>query len=135
MRISDWSSDVCSSDLRLFEFADDGRLESIARVATAEHRESGWLLRGVKRTYFENNSVTQTEVMEEHWTSQLDPAALADSASNHWRQHYMSARDLRSGINYRKHTGLEATEFAQHHRRRRLYQLTVLDLLDTKRLV
>src|SRR3546814_7855304 len=103
MRISDWSSDVCSSDLdmavaqfsglwaregdiflnaqngqehadgkdawlelndvRLFEFADDGRLESIARVATAEHRESGWLLRGVKRTYFENNSVTQTEVM------------------------------------------------------------------------
>src|SRR3546814_10435658 len=27
-------------DVRLFEFADDGRLESIARVATAAHRAS-----------------------------------------------------------------------------------------------
>src|SRR3546814_15250200 len=77
MRISDWSSDVCSSDL--------------------------------------NNSVTQTEVMEEHWTSQLDAAALAASASNLWRPRYMSARDLRSGINYRKRNGLDAREFEEHY--------------------
>src|SRR3546814_17352200 len=41
--------------VRLFEFADDGRLESIARVATPEHRAHGWLLRAVTRTYFEDN--------------------------------------------------------------------------------
>src|SRR3546814_17807366 len=120
LRISDWSSDVCSSDL------DDGRLESIARVATAEHRESGWLLRGVKRTYFENNSVTQTEVMEEHWTSQLDAAALAASASNLWRPRYMSARDLRSGINYRTRNGRDASEFEEHSWGRCFSPLTVL---------
>src|SRR3546814_4057193 len=80
-------------DVRLFEFADDGRLASIARVATAEHRESGWLLSGVKRTYFENNSVTQTEVMEEHSTSQLDAAALGAIAGNLWRPRYRSAPD------------------------------------------
>jgi len=115
-------------DVRLFEFADDGRLESIARVATAEHRESGWLLRGVKRTYFEGNSVTQTEVMEEHWSSQLDAAALAASASNLWRPRYMSARDLRDGINYRKRNGLDASEFEEHYWGRWFYPLNVLAL-------
>ena len=115
-------------DVRLFEFADDGRLESIARVATAEHRKTGWLLRGVKRTYFEGNSVTQTEVMEEHWSSQLDAAALAASASNLWRPRYMSARDLRSGINYRKRNGLDASEFQEHYWGRWFYPLNVLAL-------
>src|SRR3546814_3256789 len=90
MRISDWSSDVCSSDL--------------------------------------NNSVTQTEVMEEHWTSQLDAAALAASASNLWRPRYMSARDLRSGINYRKRNGLDASEFEEHYWGRWFYPLNVLAL-------
>src|SRR3546814_16997663 len=52
------------NDVRLVEFADDGRLESIARMATAQHRASGWLLRGVKRTYVENLSVTQTHGMD-----------------------------------------------------------------------
>src|SRR3546814_15075118 len=115
-------------DGRLFEFADDGRLESIARVATAEHRESGWLLRGVKRTYFENNSVTQTEVMEEHWTWKLYAAALSASASNLWRPRYMSARDLRSGINYRKRNGLDASAFEEHYWGRWFYPLNVLAL-------
>ena len=102
-------------DVRLFEFAKDGRLESIARVATAEHRKSGWLLRNVKRTYFEANSVTQTEVMEEHWASQLDAAALAANASNIWRPRYMSSRDLRTGISYRNHNSLDASEFEKYY--------------------
>src|SRR3546814_15006043 len=35
MRISDWSSDVCSSDLRVFKFSLDGeRLSAIKREAT-----------------------------------------------------------------------------------------------------
>src|SRR3546814_9718284 len=90
MRISDWSSDVCSSDL--------------------------------------NNSVTQTEVMEEHWNAQLDSAALAASASNLWRPRYMSARYLRSGINYRKRNGLDASEFEEHYWGRWFYPLNVLAL-------
>lgn len=115
-------------DVRLFEFAKDGRLESIARVATAEHRKSGWLLRGVNRTYFEGNSVTQTEVMEERWTSQLDAAALAASASNIWRPRYMSAHDLRSGITYRKRNSLDASEFEEYYWGRWFYPLNVLAL-------
>src|SRR3546814_8469893 len=78
--------------------------------------------------YFENNSVTQTEVMEEHWTSQLDAAALAASASNLWRPRYMSTRDLRSGINYRKRNGLDASELEEHYWGRWFYPLNVLAL-------
>ena len=115
-------------DVRLFEFDKDGRLESIARAATAEHRNSGWLLRGVKRTYFEDNAVTRTDVAEEHWTSQLDAAALAASASNLWRPRYMSARDLGAGIEYRKRNGLDASEFEEHYWGRWFYPLNVLAL-------
>src|SRR3546814_18747162 len=64
------------NDVRLFEFADDGRLESLARVATAAHRESGRLLRGVKLTSFANHYVTTNEVMEATRTSHLQAAAL-----------------------------------------------------------
>src|SRR3546814_7485756 len=66
--------------------------------------------------------------MEEHWTSQLDAAALAASASNLWRPRYMSARDLRSGINYRKRNGLDASEFEEHYWGRWFYPLNVLAL-------
>ena len=73
-------------------------------------------------------TVTQTEVMEEHWTSQLDAAALAASASNLWRPRYMSARDLRDGINYRKRNGLDASEFEEHYWGRWFYPVNVLAL-------
>src|SRR5690606_24007404 len=66
-------------DVHLYEFDDEGRLESIARAATAEHRDGGWLLHDVHRTWFEPRSVTQTESLAERWESQLDPAALAAS--------------------------------------------------------
>ncbi len=115
-------------DVRLFEFAKDGRLESIARVAVAEHRKDGWLLRNVKRTYFETNSVTQTEVMEEHWASQLDAAALAVSARSIWRPRFMSAHDLRAGITYRERNSLDASEFQEFYWGHWFYPLNVLAL-------
>lgn len=115
-------------DVRLFEFAADGRLESIARVGTAEHRADGWLLRDVKRTWFDTHSVTRTEVMEEHWESQLDAAALAASARNIWRPRYMSSRDLLTGIEYRNRNGLDASEFEEHYWGHWFYPLNVLAL-------
>lgn len=117
------------NNVRLFEFGSDGRLESIARVGSAEHREHGWLLRNVKRTYFEADSVTQTEVMEEHWKSQLDASALAANARNIWRPRFMSSRDLRAGIDYRDRNGLDAGEFKQFYWGHWFYPINVLALL------
>ena len=116
------------NDVRLFEFGNDGRLQSIAHAQIAEHRESGWLLRNVKRSYFEERAVTQTDVQEEHWESNLDSAALAANASNIWRPRYMSSADLRDGIEYRKRNQLDASEFEEHYWGRWFYPLNVLAL-------
>ncbi|MCR6663441.1 MAG: LPS export ABC transporter permease LptG [Luteimonas sp.] len=116
------------NDVRLFEFGDDGRLQSIAHAGSAEHRSSGWMLRKVKRTWFEERAVTQTEVDEEHWESNLDSAALAANAGNIWRPRYMSASELREGINYRKRNELDASEFEEHYWGHWFYPLNVLAL-------
>jgi lipopolysaccharide export system permease protein len=112
-------------DVRLYEFDADGRLESIARAGSAEHRPGGWLLRNVMRTYFEAKSVTQTEVMEEHWESKLDDTALAASVA---QPRYLPATDLRSSIQYRKRNGLDAGEYEEHYWGRWFYPLNVLAL-------
>lgn len=112
-------------DVRLYEFTDDGRLESIARAGSAEHRSGGWLLRNVTRTYFEAKSVTQTEVMEEHWQSRLDDTALAASVA---QPRYLPATELRSSIQYRQRNGLDASEYEEHYWGRWFYPLNVLAL-------
>ena len=116
------------NDVRLFEFSGEGRLESIAHARAAEHRSTGWLLRDVRRTYFEERSVTQVDVAEEHWESNLDSAALAANASNIWRPRYMSSADLRQGIDYRKRNQLDASEFEEYYWGHWFYPLNVLAL-------
>jgi lipopolysaccharide export system permease protein len=112
-------------DVRLYEFTNDGRLESIARANSAEHRPGGWLLRNVTRTYFEAKAVTQTDVMEEHWQSKLDDAALSASIV---QPRYLPSTDLRSSIQYRKRNGLDAGEYEEHYWGRWFYPLNVLAL-------
>ena len=112
-------------DVRLYEFTNDGRLESIARANSAEHRPGGWLLRNVTRTYFEAKSVTQTDVMEEHWQSKLDDAALSASVV---QPRYLPSTDLRSSIQYRKRNGLDAGEYEEHYWGRWFYPINVLAL-------
>lgn len=112
-------------DVRLYEFHDDGRLESIARAGVAEHRDGAWTLRNVRRTFFEERSVNQVDVLEERWESQLDPAALAASVA---RPRYLTSAELRSSINYRKRNGLEAAEYEEFYWGRWFYPLNVLAL-------
>jgi lipopolysaccharide export system permease protein len=112
-------------DVRLYEFDAVGRLESIARANSAEHRPGGWQLHDVTRTYFEAKSVTQTEVMEEHWESKLDDTALAASVA---QPRYLPSADLRSSIQYRKRNGLDAGEYEEHYWGRWFYPLNVLAL-------
>jgi lipopolysaccharide export system permease protein len=116
------------NDVRLFEFDDRGRLQSIAHARVAEHRSNGWMLRDVKRTWFEERSVTQTDVDEEHWESNLDTAALAASAGNIWRPRYLSSADLKAGIDYRRRNQLDASEFEEHYWGHWFYPLNVLAL-------
>ncbi|NYZ62119.1 LPS export ABC transporter permease LptG [Luteimonas deserti] len=122
------SSRIQLQDVRLFEFAPDGRLESVAHAQTAEHGADGWRLRDVKRTWFEPRAVTRTEAIEEQWASQLDASTLAASASTIWRPRYMPSSELRAGIDYRKRNQLDASEFEEHYWGRWFYPLNVLAL-------
>jgi lipopolysaccharide export system permease protein len=112
-------------DVRLYEFDDAGRLESIAQARSAEHRPGGWLLHNVKRTYFDARAVTQTDVIEERWESKLDDTALAASVT---RPESLPSRDLRSGIDYRQRNGLDASEFEENYWGRWFYPINVLAL-------
>ena len=109
----------------IYEFDDAGRLESIARAASAEHRPGGWLMHNVRRSWFDARSVTQTDVMEERWDSKLDDTALAASVT---QPSYLPASALRSGIQYRRRNGLDASEFEENYWGRWFYPFNVLAL-------
>lgn len=112
-------------DVRLYEFSKEGRLQSLAHAAVAEHRPGGWLLRDVIRTRFEAKSVDRVRVPEERWESQLDDAALAASVAS---PRYLSSAALNESIQYRKRNGLDASEFERHYWSRWFYPLNVLAL-------
>lgn len=111
--------------VRLFQFEDDGRLQSIANVEIAEHRPGGWLLRGVERTTFGPKSVSRTNVAEERWESKLDEAALAASVT---KPRNMGSLELRDSIEYRKRNRLDAGEFEDIYWGRWFYPFNVLAL-------
>lgn len=112
-------------DVRLYEFDANGRLESIARAASAEHHPGGWLLHNVRRTWFDQRSVTQTEALEEQWQSKLDDAALAASVM---APRYMPSSALRSSIEYRKRNDLDASAYEESYWGRWFYPVNVLAL-------
>ena len=112
-------------DVRLFEFAPDGRLVSIARAATAEHRPGGWLMRNVRRSTFEAKSVTQSLVPQEQWQSRLDDATLAASVA---QPANLRVGQLRSSIEYRRRNGLDASQYEEKYWGRWFYPLNILAL-------
>ncbi|GAB3379035.1 LPS export ABC transporter permease LptG [Lysobacter fragariae] len=112
-------------DVRMYEFAEDGRLKSLALVKIAEHRPGGWLLRDVTRTSFQAKSATQVKVPEERWASKLDAVALNAGSDS---PRYLASSDLRSAIDYRKRNDLDASEFEVFYWERWFYPLNVLAL-------
>lgn len=111
--------------VRLFEFAEDGRLRSVANVDVAEHRAGRWLLHGVERTTFDAKSVRRSRVSEERWDSRLDESALASSVT---KPGNMASSDLRASIDYRKRNSLESSDFESVYWSRWFYPLNVLAL-------
>lgn len=112
-------------DVRLYEFADNGRLQSLALARIAEHRPGRWLLRDVTRTTFQAKSVTQTRVAEERWDSKLDETALSADIDH---PRYLTSASLSGAIDYRQRNGLDASEFQEHYWGRWFYPINVLAL-------
>ncbi len=112
-------------DVRLYQVADDGRLESISHAASARHVENGWQLSDVLRTTFGARSASQAKLPGELWESKLDPAALSVGIAN---PRYIAARDLAQGIDYRQRNGLDARDYKNNYWSRWFYPLNVLAL-------
>ncbi len=112
-------------DVRLYEFADDGRLESLALAKRAEHRPGQWLLRDVTRTTFQAKSVTRVQVAEEQWASTLDETALSADID---QPLHLTSQNLRGAIDYRERNGLDAGDFQEHYWGRWFYPINVLAL-------
>ena len=112
-------------DVRMYQFDEEGRLQSIAVASVAEHRPSGWRLRDVQRTRFAAKSVTQERIAEERWETRLDETALAASVT---KPRYLPSSELRDSINYFKRNALDAGEFEEIYWGRWFYPLNVLAL-------
>ena len=112
-------------DVRLYEFDDAGRLLSIARAASAQHRDNGWLLHDVVRTRFGERSVERTSSPTETWESHLDDTALLAGVT---RPRYLRSGELRRSIAYYRRNGLDAAEFEEIYWARWFYPLNVLAL-------
>ncbi|KAF1708971.1 LPS export ABC transporter permease LptG [Pseudoxanthomonas kalamensis DSM 18571] len=124
-RLDDGKQWLQLRDVRLYEVADDGRLQSIAHAATADHIDGNWRLNDVVRTTFHERSASRERIDSERWESKLDVASLAAGLTN---PRYMSARDLARSIDYRKRNELDAREYEDNYWSRWFYPLNVLAL-------
>jgi lipopolysaccharide export system permease protein len=111
--------------VRLYEFGDSGRLESIALAKRAEHREGEWTLFEVRRSRFVENGVKTENVAQERWDSALNPELLSLGVT---RPRYLSTGELSSSLQYLQRNGLDAGAFESAYWARWFYPVNVLVL-------
>ncbi len=113
------------SNVRLYEVGSDGRLASIAHVASAEHHDTYWQFKDVRRTVLHERSVEEVSKPEERWESKLDAGVLASGLT---RARNLPTHELGDNIDYRKRNGLDAREYEDLYWGRWFYPLNVLAL-------
>ena len=112
-------------DVRLYQFDDKGRLQSLANARKAIHTAEGWTLQDVERTYFDARSVRVVKVARERWDTELDDSTLAAQLA---RPRYLSSTELRSNIEYMRRNQLDAMRFESAYWSRWFYPFNVIVL-------
>ena len=112
-------------DVRLYQFDDKGRLLSLAHARQAIHRNNGWTLNGVERTWFDARSVRVDKIASERWKTELDDSTLAAQLA---RPRYLSSAELRSNIEYLRRNRLDALKFESAYWSRFFYPFNVIVL-------
>ena len=112
-------------DVRLYQFDPQGKLLSLAHARKAEHRNDGWTLKDVERTFFEPRSVRVDKIASEKWQTELDDSTLAAQLS---RPRYLTSSELRSNIDYLKRNQLDALKFESAYWSRWFYPFNVIVL-------
>ncbi|MEO8010361.1 MAG: LPS export ABC transporter permease LptG [Dokdonella sp.] len=114
------------SRVRVFEFAEDGRLATLSVAARATHRNNEWTLFDVRRTTFADASAQSEQQAQMKWASSLDPGLLALSII---RLDYLGLRDLARNIAYLQRNGQDSRKFREAWWSRVFYPLNVLVLV------
>ena len=112
-------------DVRLYQFDPQGRLQSLAHADRAEHRNNGWTLFSVERTYFDARSVRVENIASERWKTELDDSTLEATLA---RPRYLTLNELRSNIEYLRRNQLDAAKFESAYWARWFYPLNVIAL-------
>lgn len=111
--------------VRLYEFATDGRLASIALARRAEHRDGEWTLFDLRRTRFVERGVDSVTIERERWDSDLNPELLSLGVT---RPRYLATSDLSASLEYLERNGLDRGEFENAYWARWFYPVNVLVL-------
>ena len=112
-------------NLRLFEFAENGQLKTITLAKRGVHGGNGWDLSDVTKTTFTDRSISEEKLSEMRWESKLDAAALGADID---RPRYLTARELKAGMEYRERNQLKSDDFEEFYWGRWFYPINILAL-------
>jgi len=113
------------SDVRVFEFTEQGQLMALSLARTATHVGGEWTLHDVRRTEFSGTSATSTSQAQTQWKSALDPDVLSKSMIH---PEYLALRDLSRNIDYMHRNRQDASSYERAYWGRIFYPLNVLVL-------
>jgi lipopolysaccharide export system permease protein len=122
----DGLSTVQLSDVRIFNFSDDGQLHRFTWAKTAEHDGRQWLLHDVRISTLDAQGTHASTQATLPWKSSLNPQVLAQSVI---QPQYLSMRDLQRNMDYLQGNGQSAGSYAVAFWGRALYPFNVLVLV------
>jgi len=116
---------VTLTDLRIFEFKDNGELARVSIAKQARHAERAWTLSGIARFRFDGDAIAREQEERVAWDTRLDPRLISTSIIN---PAYLSLADLSRSIEYLVRNQLDAAPYEAALWARIFYPLDVLAL-------
>lgn len=113
------------SEVRVFEFDPQGRLNALSTAETARYANDRWTLRDVRRTEFGDASASTETSERSDWQSGLDAHLLTLSIV---RPNYLSMRDLKRNVEHLERNEQNASAYSSIIWRRIFYPVNVLVL-------
>lgn len=113
------------SDVRLYQVAGNGVLDSITRAESASNRDRQWLLKGVERTRFRDDGIRVESLGTIPWNSQITDESLQATLTS---PRHLGFAELRSNIDYLEGNNLDAKVFKTAYWGRWFYPFKILVL-------
>lgn len=113
------------SDVRLYQIDSNGLLDSIIHAKSASNRDSLWVLNGVERTNFKQDSITIENLGSIPWQSQITNESLESTLAS---PKNLRLGELRSNIDYLESNNLDARNFKTAYWERWFYPFKILVL-------